>query len=129
MNSNKSRIVKLRLSPEIYESWKQGAQSYPNLSSYIRDAVESYKGVSASSRYATLNEERERYISTQKHLGHMGANLNQAMKYGNELVKIGVFNKSYFENNLFPIIRDTYDAVISLMGEVKRLRKLIEQKQ
>lgn len=68
------------------------------------------------------------YKKYQQELSWIGGNLNQAIKRANELAIIGELTQSYFEDILFPQVREIQELICEIKDEQYQIVKMIMRK-
>lgn len=89
MRKNKTSYIKVRMTPEEVSRYKEKASAYPNLSDYVRTALEEYSNVNAKRKIELTKELIKLYQEYKVEFSHLGGNLNQSVKLANELNKVG----------------------------------------
>lgn len=56
MRKNKTSYIKVRMTPEEVSRYKEKASAYPNLSDYIRAALEEFSNVNAKRKIELTRE-------------------------------------------------------------------------
>lgn len=116
MESNKTKIIKVRVTEEEYKRYKEKITDYKSVSHYIRCAVDEYSNVNAKQRLELIRELGQFYRKYWDELSWAGGNLNQTVKRANELAVAGNLAPYYIENVLFPKIQEIQGTIT----EIKR---------
>ena len=89
MRKNKTSYIKVRMTPEEVSRYKEKASAYPNLSDYVRSALEEFSNVNAKRKIELTRELITLYQEYKVDFSHLGGNLNQSVKLANEMNKAG----------------------------------------
>ena len=118
-NTNRSRIIGLRLTPPEYEKIKKKweATTSPKLSDYVRSML-FQKPIVSTYRNASLDESMPELIRLRTELNALGNNLNQAVKKLHSMQQISNF-KDW-------MVRFELDRKI-LANKVDEIKKYIEK--
>lgn len=65
------------------------------------------------------------YLEANKHLAHLGGNLNQAMKHCNELSKAGIEITPIFLNEVYPEIKECKELCLTLQKQLLKITKKV----
>jgi hypothetical protein len=68
------------------------------------------------------------YKKHQQELSWIGGNLNQVVKRANELAIIGKLTQSYFDDILFPQVREIQELICEIKDEQYHIVKKIMRK-
>ena len=68
------------------------------------------------------------YKKYQQELSWIGGNLNQVVKRANELAIIGELTQSYFDDVLFPHVREIQELICEIKDEQYQIVKKIIRK-
>ena len=101
---------------------------YKNLGPFIRDAVKQFNDIGILRRIDALNEMTALYKKHQQELSWIGGNLNQVVKRANELAIIGKLTQSYFDDILFPQVREIQELICEIKDEQYHIVKKIMRK-
>ena len=69
------------------------------------------------------------YKKYQQELSWIGGNLNQVVKRANELAIIGELTQSYFDDVLFPQVREIQELICEIKNEQYQIVKKIIHKR
>ena len=100
--------IEFRLSEEELMTIKNNAKDFKSVSLYIKRAIEEFSNKNIQDRIKLGEELSRYYIETNKHLSHIGGNLNQALRHCNELAKSGIDIKEYFGIDVIKQIEECY---------------------
>jgi len=102
--------------------------NYKNWGPFIRDAVKQFNDIDILRRIDALNEMTALYKKYQQELSWIGGNLNQTAKRANELAIIGELTQSYFDDILFPQVREIQKLICEVKDEQYHIVKKIMRK-
>lgn len=111
----------IRLDDSEAATFREKAQSFSSLSSMIRTAVANMDDVAPKERKQRVEALTALYAQMQRELGKVGANLNQAMKRANELAIGNQLTETYIYNNILPYVHETYQLLMNLKEEQRRI--------
>ena len=101
---------------------------YRNWGAFIRDAVKQFNDIGTHRKIEALNEMTGLYKKHQQELSWIGGNLNQVVKRANELAIIGELTQSYFDDVLFPQVREIHSLICEIKDEQYQIVKKIMRK-
>ena len=116
--------IEIYLSPKDAALFEKKAVHYKNWGPFIRDAVKQFNDIGILRRIDALNEMVNLYKKHQDELSWLGGNLNQAMERANELAIKGELSQSYYDNFIFPQVRE----IQILICEIKDKQHTIAKK-
>ncbi len=111
----RDKYFQLRLTAGELSTIKEKSGSYKSVSHYIRSAVAEYSNVNAKERLDLIIRLGEFYDKWSAELGHLGGNLNQAMKKANELAIAGLLSEAYMES-----LSGNIGEVKAILNDIKR---------
>jgi len=121
----KYKRIEIYLNEKDAAVFKKKAVHYKNWGPFIRDAVKQFNDKGTVRKLDALNEMVNLYKKHQDELSWVGGNLNQAMKRANELAIAGELHQSYYDEVIFPQVRDVQRLIRDIKDEqydiVKRL--------
>ena len=118
--------IEIYLSPKDAALFEKKAVHYKNWGPFIRDAVKQYNDTATLRRIDALNEMTALYKKYQQELSWIGGNLNQAVKRANELAVIGKLDQFYYDNLLYPRIKEIQELMCEIKDEQREIvKKLI----
>ena len=115
--------IEIYLSPKDADLFEKKAILYKNWGPFIRDAVKQYNDIATLRRINALNEMTALYKKYQQELSCIGGNLNQAVKWANELAINGKLTQSYFDDVLFPQVREILEVICEIKDEQYQIVK------
>ena len=98
------------------------------MSCMIRDAVKQFNDLATKGKLEALNGMVDLYRKYQQELSWMGGNLNQAMKRANELAIAGELTQTYYDNVLFPQVREIQELLYDIKEEQHQIAKTLTRK-
>ena len=101
---------------------------YKNWGPFIRDAMKQFNDIGTHRKIEALNEMTGLYKKHQQELSWIGGNLNQVVKRANELSIIGELTQSYFDDILFPQVREIHSLICEIKDEQYQIVKKIMRK-
>ena len=101
---------------------------YKNWGAFIRDAMKQFNDIGTHRKIEALNEMTGLYKKHQQELSWIGGNLNQVVKRVNELAIIGELTQSYFDDVLFPQVREIHSLICEIKDEQYQIVKKIMRK-
>ena len=117
--------IEVYLTPKDAALFEKKAVHYKNWGPFIRDAVKQFNDLGTHRKLEALTEMVNLYKKHQDELSWVGGNLNQAMKRANELAIAGELHQSYYDEVIFPQVRDVQRLIRDIKDEqydiVKRL--------
>ena len=120
--------IEIYLSPKDAALFEKKAIHYKNWGPFIRDAVKQFNDIGILRRIDALNEMTALYKKHQQELSWIGGNLNQVVKRANELAIIGKLTQSYFDDILFPQVREIQELICEIKDEQYHIVKKIMRK-
>lgn len=111
----RDKYFQLRLTAGELSAIKEKSATYKSVSHYIRSAVAEYSNVNAKERLDLIIRLGEFYDKWSAELGHLGGNLNQAMKRANELAIAGLLSEAYMER-----LSVNIGEVRAILNDIKR---------
>ena len=115
--------IEIYLSPKDADLFEKKAILYKNWGPFIRDAVKQFNDIATLRRIDALNEMTALYKKYQQELSWIGGNLNQAVKRANELAINGKLPQSYFDDVLFPQVREILEVICEIKDEQYQIVK------
>ena len=113
--------IEIYLSPKDAALFEKKAKLYKNWGPFIRDAVKQFNDIATLRRIDALNEMTALYKKYQQELSWIGGNLNQTVKRANELAIIGKLTQSYFDDILFPQVREIQELICDIKDEQQEI--------
>ena len=115
--------IELYLKPKDVALFEKKAIRYRCMSSMIRDAVKQFNDLATHRKIEALNGMVDLYKKHQQELSWLGGNLNQTVKRVNELAISGELNQSYFDEVLFPQVREIQEFLHDIKEEQHQIAK------
>lgn len=122
MENKKTKYIKVKMSPEELRQWKAKAEPFGTVTNYVRSAVAEFSNVNARERIELLIRVSSFYDKWSAGLGHIGGNLNQAVKRGNELAQAGLLSAAYM-NKLLAAVREAQSELSTIKRELLTVHK------
>jgi hypothetical protein len=114
--------IEIYLSPKDAALFEKKAVHYKNWGPFIRDAVKQFNDIGTLRRIDALNE-TALYKKYQQELSWIGDNLNQAVKRANELAIDGKLDQFYYDNVIFPQVREIQILICEIKDEQHTIAK------
>ena len=124
----KYKRIEIYLSPKDAALFEKKAVLYKNWGPFIRDAMKQFNDIGTHRKIEALNEMTGLYKKHQQELSWIGGNLNQVVKRANELAIIGELTQSYFDDVLFPQVREIHSLICEIKDEQYQIVKKIMRK-
>lgn len=121
MKNQRTKYIKVRMTPEEVQVFKEKSASYSSVSHYIRSALAEYSNISTKRQLELMNELGLFYRKYQNELSWAGGNLNQSVKRANELAVAGLLAPSYIQEVLLPVILETQDTLNQIKKDLDSL--------
>lgn len=115
--------IEVYLNPKDAAIFEKKAIHYKNWGPFIRDAVKQFNDKGTVRKLDALNEMVSLYKKHQDELSWLGGNLNQAMKRANELAINGELTQSYYDNVIFPLVREIQILICEIKDEQHTIAK------
>ena len=116
MKNQKTKYIKVRMTPEEVQQFKEKSASYSSVSHYIRSA-----NIGTKRQLELMNDLGLFYRKYQNELSWAGGNLNQSVKRANELAVAGLLAPSYIQEVLLPVILETQDTLNRIKKDLDSL--------
>ena len=120
--------IEIYLSPKDAALFEKKAILSRNWGAFIRDAVKQFNDIGTHRKIEALNEMTALYKKHQQELSWIGGNLNQVVKRANELAIIGELTLSFFDDILFPQVREIQELICEIKDEQYQIVKKIMRK-
>ena len=124
MKNQRTKYIKVRMTPEEVQQFKEKSASYSSVSHYIRSALAEYSDIGTKRQLELMNDLGLFYRKYQNELSWAGGNLNQSVKRANELAVAGLLPPSYIREVLMPVILETQKT----LNEIKRDLEAVTRK-
>lgn len=118
MKKKKTKRIYLRVSEDLLTDIKNRASKFESLTQFIFAAIQSFNDTTIQERIEVKKQLGEYYSKYDKHLAHVGGNLNQAMKRVNEASIAGTQTQALILNNLIPSINECHSLLIEMRKEL-----------
>ena len=115
--------IEVYLTPKDAALFEKKAVHYKNWGPFIRDAVKQFNDVGTHRKLEALSEMVNLYKKHQDELSWLGGNLNQAMKRANEMAQNKELSQSYYDEILFPQIREIQVFLLDIKEELHQIAK------
>ena len=86
MKNQRTKYIKVRMTPEEVQQFKEKSASYSSVSHYIRSALAEYSNIGTKRQLELMNDLGLFYRKYQNELSWAGGNLNQSVKRANDAV-------------------------------------------
>ena len=124
MKNQRTKYIKVRMTPEEVQQFKEKSASYSSVSHYIRSALAEYSDIGTKRQLELMNEMGLFYRKYQNELSWAGGNLNQSVKRANELAVARLLTPSYIQEVLFPTVQDIQHTINEIKRELYQVTKL-----
>jgi hypothetical protein len=115
--------IEVYLTPKDAALFEKKAVHYKNWGPFIRDAVKQFNDLGTHRKLEALTEMVNLYKKHQDELSWLGGNLNQAMKRANEMAQNKELSQSYYDEILFPQIREIQVFLLDIKEELHQIAK------
>ena len=85
MKNQRTKYIKVRMTPEEVQQFKEKSASYSSVSHYIRSALAEYSNIGTKRQLELINDLGLFYRKYQNELSWAGGNLNQSVKRANRV--------------------------------------------
>ena len=116
-----TKYIKVRMTPEEVQLFKEKSASYSSVSHYIRSALAEYSNIGTKRQLELMNDLGLFYRKYQNELSWAGGNLNQSVKRANELAVAGLLVPSYIQEVLLPVILETQETLNRIKKDLDSL--------
>lgn len=115
--------IEVYLTPKEASLFEKKAVHYKKWGPFIRDAVKQFNDLGTHRKLEALTEMVHLYKKHQDELSWLGGNLNQTAKRANELAISGELSQSYYDEVLFPQVREIQELIREIKDEQYRIAK------
>lgn len=115
--------IEVYLTPKDAALFEKKAVHYKNWGPFIHDAVKQFNDLGTHRKLEALTEMVNLYKKHQDELSWLGGNLNQAMKRANEMAQNKELSQSYYDEILFPQIREIQVFLLDIKEELHQIAK------
>ncbi len=123
MKTKKTKRLHIRLTEEEYTEIKKRAERFQSVTQYVLSAISDFSDSTVHDRMIAIKLLSEYYVNTEKHLAHIGGNLNQAMRRVNEAAKVAHPTQAMILTDLMPEIRQCHTVCTDLRKELMNFTK------
>lgn len=116
------------LTPKDAALFEKKAVHYKNWGPFIRDAVKQFNDIGTHRKLEALNEMVNLYKKHQDELSWIEGNLNQAMKRANEMAQSNELSRFYFDEILFPQVREIQEFLRDIKEEQHQIAIILMRK-
>lgn len=120
--------IEIYLKPKDAALFERKAKRYRYMSCMIRDAVKQFNDLATKRKLEALCEMVNLYKKHQQELSWLGGNLNQAMKRANEMAQSKELSQSYFDEVLFPQVREIQEFLHDIKEEQHQIARILTRK-
>lgn len=120
--------IEVYLTPKDAALFEKKAVHYKNWGPFIRDAVKQFNDIGTHRKLEALNEMVNLYKKHQDELSWIGGNLNQAMKRANEMAQSKELSRFYFDEILFPQVREIQEFLRDIKEEQHQIAIILMRK-
>ena len=118
--------IEVYLTPKDAALFEKKAVHYKNWGPFIRDAVKQFNDLGTPRKLEALTEMVDLYKKHQNELSWLGSNLNQSAKRANELAISGELSQSFYDEVLFPQVKEIQELIRDIKEEQHQIvKKLI----
>ena len=125
MKNQRTKYIKVRMTPEEVQQFKEKSASYSSVSHYIHSprptALAEYSNIGTKRQLELMNDLGLFYRKYQNELSWAGGNLNQSVKRANELAVAGLLAPSYIQEVLLPVILETQETLNRIKKDLDSL--------
>ena len=118
MKNQRTKYIKVRMTPEEVQQFKEKSASYSSVSHYIRSALAEYSNIGTKRQLELMNDLGLFYRKYQNELSWAGGNLNQSVKRANELAVAGLLAPEYIQEVLMPAILEARKTLNGIKKEL-----------
>lgn len=118
MKNKKTKRINIRVTEDEFTEIRQRAKKFQSLTHFIMTSIQSFEDNTIQERMEERKKLTMYYSKADEILGHIGGNLNQAMKRVNEAAKISIPTQSLILNGLLPVISQCNDICLRLRKEL-----------
>jgi len=115
--------IEVYLTPKDAALFEKKAVHYKNWGPFIRDAVKQFNDVGTHRKLEALSEMVNLYKKHQDELSWLGGNLNQTAKRANELATRGELSQSFYDDVLFPQVKEIQKLIHDIKEEQHQIAK------
>lgn len=120
--------IEVYLTPKDAALFEKKAVHYKNWGPFIRDAVKQFNDLATKGKLEALCEMVNLYKKHQQELSWLGGNLNQAMKRANEMAQSKELSQSYYDEVLFPLVREIQEFLHDIKEEQHQIARILTRK-
>ena len=120
--------IEVYLTPKDAALFEKKAVHYKNWGPFIRDAVKQFNDIGTHRKLEALNEMVNLYKKHQDELSWIEGNLNQAMKRANEMAQSNELSRFYFDEILFPQVREIQEFLRDIKEEQHQIAIILMRK-
>lgn len=121
IHKQKNQSIKVRLTDEEMNYYRQQAASYTSMSHYVRSAMKEYSNPDLKQQQELLTQVCAFYQKVNNELSWAGSNLNQAMKRANELAVAHCLSSVYVLEVLVPVILEIRETINQMQEHLDAL--------
>ena len=118
MKQKKTKRIFLRLTEEELNEIRKRSNKFQSITQYVFAAIHAFEDTTIQEKMEMSKRLAEFYVKADEKLGHIGGNLNQAMRQVNEASKIGTPTYALLINRLMPEIIQCYQLCAQLRKEL-----------
>ena len=115
--------IEIYLKPKDAALFERKAKRYRYMSCMIRDAVKQFNDLATKGKLEALCEMVNLYKKHQDELSWLGGNLNQTAKRANELATRGELSQSFYDDVLFPQVKEIQELIHDIKEEQHQIAK------
>lgn len=116
---NKTKILKLRLTPSRMEEVRRRSKPFGTLSNFINQAINEFSDTTAKDRLDNSKKIAQLYAEIDAKLAHVGGNLNQAMRRINERAVAGLDYTALLSKQLIPEIESCKQLCVEVRKSLR----------
>lgn len=121
--TNKTSRLYIRLTAEEHAAIRKRALKFQSMSHFVSAAIMEFSDTSARERQESNAHLTELYTAIDSKLGHVGGNLNQAMKRINETAMAGHPINALLRDPLLPTVKQCYELCLEIRKQLFNITK------
>lgn len=118
MKKKKTKRINIRVTEDEFTEIRKRAKKFQSLTQFIMTSIQSFEDNTIQERMEERKKLTMYYSKADEILGHIGGNLNQAMRRVNEAAKISLPTQSLILNGLIPVISQCNDICMKLRKDL-----------
>lgn len=115
---NKTKQIHFRVSSSRYDEIAGRAKDFQGITHFINSAIDEFSDDNYKIKRETRRQLIEFYKIANRHLGHIGGNLNQSVHHLNGIAKNNTDKYSYLINVVLPHINTVHQLCLEIQQKL-----------